>query len=231
MNKAQSIVTVISGGRCAILRAARPMLQTCSGGAMRKFVFLVIAIGIVAGSMRQAPVSAQDGTSGGPPPIKYRMFLEDGAATRSTTNLKLKEAEKLKAKKEAEEKGKVDPRKIQSPDLLATPNVTRDSVPPTTENNHYKVKVRFPTLPTGNDGWARTSTTHGKGSSQPTKQSSDDDALNAAACKAAAATGKPLPTFCRPPPTPIDRSFIDRMEADRVEQLRAGPGGFNPNKP
>jgi hypothetical protein len=208
-----------------------PMLKTCPGGAMRKFVFLAIAIGIAAGSMQQAPVSAQDGAAGGPPPIKYRMFLEDGAPTRSTTNLKLQEAKKLNAKKDAEEKGKVDPRKTQSPELLATPNVTRDAIPPAAGNNHYKVKVRFPTLPANNDGWARTSTTHGKGSSTPTEQSSDDNALNAAACKAAAATGKPLPSFCRPPPALIDRSFIDRMEADRVEQLRAGPGGFNPNKP
>ena len=198
---------------------------------MRKFAFLVAAIGIAAGSMPRAPVLAQDGASGGSPPIKYRMFLEDGTPTRATTNLKLQEAEKLKAKKEAEEKGKIDQRKIQSPGLLATPNVTRDSIPPTTENNHYKVKVRFPTLPSGDDGWARQSTTSGKGSTQQTKQSSDDDALNAAACKAALATGKPLPQFCRPQPAPIDRSFIDRMEADRVEQLRAGPGGFNPNKP
>jgi hypothetical protein len=69
-----------------------------------------------------------------------------------------------------------------------------------------------------------------KGSSKEAKQD-DDAALNAAACKAAAAAGKPLPPFCRPT-VQIDRTFLDRLEAERVEQFRSGPaGGFNPNKP
>jgi hypothetical protein len=60
----------------------------------------------------------------------------------------------------------------------------------------------------------------------------DDSVLNAAACKAIAAKGRPLPAFCRGQSTYEPPSYLSRSDIDRVEQLGAGgSGGFNPNKP
>ena len=212
---------------------------------MRKLVIIVSTIGLATICAHKWNAVAQEGVPqptetllAKPPSVahRYRMFLEDGTPTRPSTSIKTKEAGGLKGKKEPK-KGKIDAVRIQPPGLLATPNVTPDSIPPTAKNtaknnDYYRVKVRFPWLLPGNDGWARVGTTYGKGRTQQTKQSNEDDALNAAACKAAAAKRLPLPSFCRQKTIQVDSSYYDRLDMDRVDQLGAGgAGGFNPNKP
>ncbi|MEX0590845.1 MAG: hypothetical protein WD207_07135 [Xanthobacteraceae bacterium] len=208
---------------------------------MRKLVIIASTIGLAAICAHKWNAVAQEGVPrptetlpAKPPSVapRYQMFFEGGTPTRPSTSIKTKEAGGLKGKEEPK-KGKVDAARIRPPGLLATPNVTLDSIPPTAENNdYYRVKVRFPWLPPGNDGWASVGTTYGKGSTQQTKQSDDDAALNAAACKAAAAKRLPLPSFCRQKAIQVDRLSYDRLETDRFDQLGAGgPGGFSPNKP
>ena len=133
-------------------------------------------------------------------------------------------------------KGKIDQSKIQPPNLLANPE--------------YGLKVERGAL--GGEGGGEGKANYNdksftdrtekasdsllarpdsKGKSKDRDKERDDDAeLNAAACRAALAARKPLPSFCKPT-VYIDRTLLDRLEADRVEQLRTSPGGFNPNKP
>jgi hypothetical protein len=212
--------------------------EACLEEFMRKLAILAGTIALAAisadiwNALAQEEVRPPEARPANPSALapRYRMFLPDGTPTRPSTTVKVKEANKLNGKKEPEGKGKFDQRKIQTPGLLATPNVTPDSIPPTAEDKNYRVKVRFPFLGPSESEWERVSADE-KGKAKQSKQSYDDTALNAAACKMAAATGRPLPSFCRPQPVLIDRSYLDRLEPDRFEQLRTGPGGFNPNKP
>lgn len=250
---------------------------------MRQLVIIASAISIAAISAHTWNALAQEGGVPRPaeslsakpsvPAARYQMFFDDGTPTRPSTSIKIKEAGQLTPKEKSSGKVKVDQSKIQPPNLLAKPRADPNLTPPTTtDQDLYKVKVKFPTLTPGSEsGWARV-----KANDQRTKQSDsdaagsapassvedkilgilpplskepepslgkqkkgggkeakqdDDAALNAAACKAALAAGKPLPPFCRPT-VRIDRTFLDRLEAERVEQFRSGPGGgFNPNKP
>jgi hypothetical protein len=209
---------------------------------MRQLVIIASTIGVAAISAHTWNALAQEGGVPRPaeslsakpsvPATRYRMFFDEGTPTRPSTSIKIKEAGKPSTKEESAGKGKIDQSKIQPPNLLAKPRADPNLPPPTTtDQDLYKVKVKFPTLTPGSEsGWARVKT-YGKGKVQPAKQSDDDAALNSAACKAAAAAGKPLPSFCRPT-VQIDRTYLDRLEAERVEQFRSGPGGgFNPNKP
>ena len=208
---------------------------------MRKLAILAGAIALVAISAHTWNALAQVGGVPRPakslsakpsvPAARYQMFLDDGTPTRPSTSIKIKEAGQLSTKEKSSGKVKVDQSKIQSPNLLASPKVDPSLAPSTaTDQDLYKVKVKFPTLTPGSESeWARVKT-YEKGKDQRAKQG-DDAALNAAACKMAAATGRPLPSFCRPT-VQIDRTFLDRLEAERVEPFRSGPGGgFNPNKP
>jgi hypothetical protein len=127
---------------------------------------------------------------------------------------------------------KIDQSKIQPPNLLANPG-SKPKLEPGQRTgggdgraNFHDVDLQRAVEAAGNI--ARGA--HEKGG-QTSKQGGDDAELNAAACKAAAAAKRPLPSFCKPRPLAIDRTFLDRLEAERVEQFRSGPGGFNPNKP
>jgi hypothetical protein len=209
---------------------------------MRQLVIIASTIGVAAISAHTWNALAQEGGVPRPaeslsakpsvPAARYQMFFDEGTPTRPSTGIKIKEAGKPGTKEESAGKGKIDQNKIQSQNLLAKPRADPILTPPTTtDQDLYKVKVKFPTLTPGSEsGWVRVKT-YGKGKDQPAKQSDDDAALNSAACKAAAAAGKPPPSFCRPT-VQIDRTYLDRLEAERVEQFRSGPGGgFNPNKP
>jgi hypothetical protein len=209
---------------------------------MRQLVIIASTIGVAAISAHTWNALAQEGGVPRPaeslsakpsvPAARYQMFFDEGTPTRPSTSIKIKEAGKPGTKEESAGKGKIDQNKIQSQNLLAKPRADPILTPPTTtDQDLYKVKVKFPTLTPGSEsGWVRVKT-YGKGKDQPAKQSDDDAALNSAACKAAAAAGKPPPSFCRPT-VQIDRTYLDRLEAERVEQFRSGPGGgFNPNKP
>jgi hypothetical protein len=204
---------------------------------MRQLVIIASTISVAAISAHTWNALAQEGGVPRPaeslsakpsvPATRYQMFFDEGTPTRPSTNLKVKEASDLKMKEEKSKKGKIDAAGIQPPGLLANPG-SKPKLEPGKHAGGGEGRASFHDL----DFLRRIETPgpHEKGG-QKSKQGGDDAALNAAACKAALAAGKPLPPFCRPT-VQIDRTFLDRLEAERVEQFRSGPGGgFNPNKP
>lgn len=218
----------------------------------------LVAFALVAGALLAAEgpraqstdkAAVTDGTS-----IGNTKFLDDGSPVRPSVNIELKEAQGATAKKGSNENAvtlrsfdklhtltrgresktyeKGVPSKSQNPPgVLTGPGVTTklEAEPygrGAGEGKANYTSKDFERLRSSMPGYS----THEKSTAK--KNSDNDDAeLNVVACKAAAAAGRPLPSFCKPKTIPIDRTFIDRMEAERFDQTRSGPGGFNPNKP
>jgi hypothetical protein len=223
--------------------------------ANRRFAFaLTVGVSWAAGvSLAQSPdkPAATDGTA-----IPSSKFSPDGSSVRPALNIKMKEAEKATTKEglgdntitiksfdrlhkltrgresKTYDKGMDDKKKPPDGAVVRPTDIPGPAAEP-----HGRGSGEGKTSYTSKDfedsiGASKLlNSSHKKGDNKKKKEGDDDAELNAAACKAAAAARKPLPSFCKPQTIPIDRSFIDRMEADRMEQLRAGPGGFNPNKP
>jgi hypothetical protein len=169
-------------------------------------------------------------SGGAQTPENSTLFLPGGAPNRPTNNLKIKEAGTVKLKKGSDEQT-IGGRAAQPAGVLKNPRADHELPPPGSDET-ARVRVRFPHLTeplTGGVG-ART-VGQDKGGGSKSTQTDDDAALNAAACRTLAAANRPLPLFCRTGSSRIDHTVLDRMDADRVDQLQGRPGGFNPNKP